>query len=259
MDEHFWLGATELTGRMLRRIGLLLVEHDPEQAAIIIGAGMARSQASSLTGESTGTTKSESPLWTGRSAPPDARRSCTTGPRWTTTRLFLWLTRQRSAPSRTCLFDSSGYPGRTHGSDGSQRVERIRAGRWSCASPMLAGRRQRGVSEAARRLLERQGISVVAVATGSEEARRQFRELQPDVVLVDVNLGTESGFDLAVNSPLRRAALRHAVILISTYAEPDFGDALSGARSLQFLSKLELSGAAVRAALGIQSDGDAAG
>jgi hypothetical protein len=34
---------------MLRRIGLLLVEHDPEQAAIIIGAGMARSQASSLT------------------------------------------------------------------------------------------------------------------------------------------------------------------------------------------------------------------
>jgi hypothetical protein len=49
MDEHYWLGATELTGRMLRRIGLLLVEHDPEQAAIIIGAGMARSQASSLT------------------------------------------------------------------------------------------------------------------------------------------------------------------------------------------------------------------
>jgi predicted ATPase/class 3 adenylate cyclase len=49
MDEHHWLGGTELTGRMLRRIGLLLVEHDPEQAAIIIGAGMARSQASSLT------------------------------------------------------------------------------------------------------------------------------------------------------------------------------------------------------------------
>ena len=49
MDEHHWLGQTELAGRMLRRIGLALVEQDPEPAAIIVGAGMARSQASTLT------------------------------------------------------------------------------------------------------------------------------------------------------------------------------------------------------------------
>jgi predicted ATPase len=49
MDEHHWLGQTELAGRMLRRLGLALVEHDPEPAAIIVGAGMARSQASTLT------------------------------------------------------------------------------------------------------------------------------------------------------------------------------------------------------------------
>jgi hypothetical protein len=49
MDEHHWTGQQELTGRMLRRIGLALVEHDPEPAAVIIGAGMARSQASTLT------------------------------------------------------------------------------------------------------------------------------------------------------------------------------------------------------------------
>jgi CheY-like chemotaxis protein len=74
--------------------------------------------------------------------------------------------------------------------------------------------------EAARRLLERQGISVVAVATGSEEARRQFRELQPDVVLVDVNLGTESGFDLARELAASPSGSTTRVILISTYAEP---------------------------------------
>jgi CheY-like chemotaxis protein len=113
--------------------------------------------------------------------------------------------------------------------------------------------------EAARRLLERQGISIVAVATTSEEARRQFRELQPDVVLVDVNLGTESGFDLARELAASPRGSPTRVILISTYAEPDFGDALSAGASIQFLSKSELSGTAVRTMLGIQSDGDAAG
>jgi predicted ATPase/class 3 adenylate cyclase len=49
MDEHDWLGQTELAGRMLRRVGLALAETDPEQAAVITGAGMARSQASTLT------------------------------------------------------------------------------------------------------------------------------------------------------------------------------------------------------------------
>ncbi len=49
MDKLDWLGQTELAGRMLRRIGLILVERDPERAAIIVGAGMARSHASTLT------------------------------------------------------------------------------------------------------------------------------------------------------------------------------------------------------------------
>src|ERR1700739_3003208 len=45
--------------------------------------------------------------------------------------------------------------------------------------------------------LERQGIAVVGVATNGTEALRQARELSPDVALVDISLGTESGFDLA--------------------------------------------------------------
>jgi hypothetical protein len=49
MDEQHWLGQTELAGRMLRRIGLALVDDNPMQAAIIIGAGTARSHAATLT------------------------------------------------------------------------------------------------------------------------------------------------------------------------------------------------------------------
>jgi len=49
MDEWHWLGNAELVGRMLRRIGLLLVEHQPEAAALIIGAGLTRTRAATLT------------------------------------------------------------------------------------------------------------------------------------------------------------------------------------------------------------------
>jgi DNA-binding NarL/FixJ family response regulator len=57
----------------------------------------------------------------------------------------------------------------------------------------------------ARAKLERQGIAVVGVATNGTEALRQARELSPDVALVDISLGTESGFDLRTgDQPLRR-------------------------------------------------------
>ncbi len=51
--------------------------------------------------------------------------------------------------------------------------------------------------DAARGLLERQGMTVVGVASTSAEALRRFEELRPDVTLVDLDLGGESGFELA--------------------------------------------------------------
>src|SRR3954463_15117686 len=68
--------------------------------------------------------------------------------------------------------------------------------------------------EAARLLLEREGLAVVGGATTSAEAVRLEEELRPDVVLVDIRLGDESGFHLA-----RR--LSGTVILISTYAQSE--------------------------------------
>ena len=51
--------------------------------------------------------------------------------------------------------------------------------------------------DSARRLLEHQGVRVAGVASTNADGLRYVQELRPDVTLVDVNLGEESGFDLA--------------------------------------------------------------
>src|SRR5205085_5003517 len=83
-----------------------------------------------------------------------------------------------------------------------------------------------GFLEAAVCLLEREGMAVVGVASSCAEALARTEELDPDVVLVDVTLGRESGFELA-----RRLAEtdsgKRSVILISTHAEPDFADLIA--------------------------------
>jgi DNA-binding NarL/FixJ family response regulator len=62
--------------------------------------------------------------------------------------------------------------------------------------------------EASRILLEGQGVSVVGVAMTAAEGLRGAEELQPDVVLVDINLGADSGFDLARPRSCRSASFR---------------------------------------------------
>jgi DNA-binding NarL/FixJ family response regulator len=102
----------------------------------------------------------------------------------------------------------------------------------------------RGFLEAARTLLEREGLTVAGVASRSVDALRQAETLRPDVVLVDVSLGDESGFELA-----RRLAAGHghrAVILISTRSEDDLADAIAQTPVAGFLAKSELSADAIR-------------
>jgi two-component system, NarL family, nitrate/nitrite response regulator NarL len=95
---------------------------------------------------------------------------------------------------------------------------------------------------AARELLEREGVDVVAVASSSSEALAQAEALRPDVVLVDVMLGEESGIDLAG----RLAEMGRRVVLISTHAESDVEDLVAGSPAAGFLPKSELSAAALR-------------
>jgi two-component system, NarL family, nitrate/nitrite response regulator NarL len=93
--------------------------------------------------------------------------------------------------------------------------------------------------EVARDLLEGQGISVVGYATSSAEAIRSVRELRPEVVLVDIDLGPESGFDLA-----RRLADEFdgsTVILVSTHDEREFARLIESSPAVGFVAKTELS------------------
>jgi DNA-binding NarL/FixJ family response regulator len=92
--------------------------------------------------------------------------------------------------------------------------------------------------------LERQGMAVVGVASNAAEALRQARELSPDVALVDISLGTESGFDVA------REITPYVgnVILISSQdhdEDDDYAELIAGSPAVGFLSKATLSADAI--------------
>jgi DNA-binding NarL/FixJ family response regulator len=97
---------------------------------------------------------------------------------------------------------------------------------------------------AARGLLEHEGMVVVAIASTGAEALRLTEELRPDVVLVDIDLGGESGLDVA--RQLAAAATPAPVILISTHAEEDFGGLIAASPAIGFLPKTALSAHAIR-------------
>jgi CheY-like chemotaxis protein len=100
--------------------------------------------------------------------------------------------------------------------------------------------------EAARILLEREGLTVAGVATTSSDALRQAEALRPDVVLVDIALGEENGFDLARELAQDGVGADLTVVLISTRAEEDVADQLTESPAAGFLSKTALSAAAIR-------------
>jgi DNA-binding NarL/FixJ family response regulator len=101
--------------------------------------------------------------------------------------------------------------------------------------------------ETARDLLECEGLRVVGLAATAAQALQRTAELRPDIVLVDISLGDESGFDVA----RRLAEHDHggggaAVILISTHSEADFADLIAESPAAGFLSKGDLSARAIR-------------
>jgi DNA-binding NarL/FixJ family response regulator len=97
---------------------------------------------------------------------------------------------------------------------------------------------------AAQALLERDGMNVAGVAHGCAEAVQRAAALRPDVVLIDIRLGRESGFDAA----RQLAANGHAaaLIMISTHAREDYADLIADSPAAGFVPKAELSAAAIR-------------
>jgi DNA-binding NarL/FixJ family response regulator len=95
----------------------------------------------------------------------------------------------------------------------------------------------------ASRLLEAQGLKVVGRAFSAADAVVLTERLQPDVVLVDVQLGDEDGFDLTRR--LTAGARSARVVLISTHTEDELAELLAETPALGFLPKAALSAAAI--------------
>ncbi|HJV13778.1 MAG TPA: response regulator [Propionibacteriaceae bacterium] len=103
---------------------------------------------------------------------------------------------------------------------------------------------------AARCWLERQEITVVGVASTVAQALGQVEELHPEVVLVDIDLGDESGFELANQLQGHAGADSSRVILMSAYAEEDYAELIAASPAVGFLSKADLSGQRIRDLVG---------
>jgi DNA-binding NarL/FixJ family response regulator len=107
-----------------------------------------------------------------------------------------------------------------------------------------------GFLHSARLLLEREGISVVAVASTGEEAVRHVEELRPDVVLVDVDLGAESGFDVVRSMRNRLGPSAPELILISIHVEQDLAELVAASPAAGFICKSQLSACAIENLVG---------
>ncbi|MGH3382884.1 MAG: LytR/AlgR family response regulator transcription factor [Actinoallomurus sp.] len=102
-----------------------------------------------------------------------------------------------------------------------------------------------GFLQVASELLEREQIEIVGVASNSAGAIQQAVSIRPDVVLIDVNLGDESGFDVAAAIADIVTSVPPALILISTYSLDDYLD-LPAPGATAFVHKSDLSGTTIR-------------
>jgi DNA-binding NarL/FixJ family response regulator len=104
--------------------------------------------------------------------------------------------------------------------------------------------------DAASVLLQREGMTVVGLASNTAEALRQARALRPDVILVDIGLGDENGFDLARLLAQEGHGGSAKVILISARAETDYTELIDESPAAGFLAKSELSARGIGRILG---------
>jgi DNA-binding NarL/FixJ family response regulator len=100
-------------------------------------------------------------------------------------------------------------------------------------------------AEIATDLLTQQGITVVGTASTSEEALRRVEQLRPDVTLVDIDLGAESGFEVVRRLAEGAQTRDSRTILISSHAAWDYVELIEASEALGFVPKSELSAQAI--------------
>jgi DNA-binding NarL/FixJ family response regulator len=99
--------------------------------------------------------------------------------------------------------------------------------------------------DCARRLLESEGFQVVGEAENGVGALRVAKDVQPEVVLLDVHLPDFDGFEVAE----RMRQLEPAPAVILTSSRDDYGVLVETSAARAFLRKDELSGATLTSAL----------
>jgi DNA-binding NarL/FixJ family response regulator len=100
----------------------------------------------------------------------------------------------------------------------------------------------------ARSVLEAAGYTVAGEAADGELALRAAAEVDPDIVLLDIQLPGIDGF--AVAEQLARLPRPPAIVFVSTRDEDAYRERLSEASALGFVNKSDFSGRAVAALVG---------
>lgn len=104
-----------------------------------------------------------------------------------------------------------------------------------------------GFRARARYVLESDGFEVVGEAADGEAALAAARALAPDIVLVDIQLPDQDGFELA--KQLTSDGAGPAIVLISSHDATDFGSLIRASGARGFIAKDELSGTRLRSLL----------
>lgn len=99
----------------------------------------------------------------------------------------------------------------------------------------------------ARAMLESSGFDVVGEAADGESALAAIGELDPGIVLLDVQLPDISGFELCAEICCRDPS--PAVILVSSRDLADYGELVTTSAARGFIPKDELSSDVVTALL----------
>jgi DNA-binding NarL/FixJ family response regulator len=102
--------------------------------------------------------------------------------------------------------------------------------------------------DAAADFLSHHGITVVGSASTIAEALSCVAQLRPDVTVVDISLGDESGFHLA--EQLACEPTSPPVVLTSSQSEEEFADMIAVSPAIGFVPKVGLSPDALRRLLG---------
>ncbi len=100
----------------------------------------------------------------------------------------------------------------------------------------------------ARAMLESDGFVVVGEASDGAAALAAVEALEPDVVVLDIQLPDMTGFDVCAEIE-RRDGTPPDIILVSSRDVADYGELISSSCACVFVAKGDLSGDLVAALL----------